>query len=375
VPDLENSKLKVLEYLSEGKMKKRSIFVAIVIIMIVVSCSKKAAISEQKQLVLTKLYTVEGYPEGADSTRAFSLDRTRVDEKGNIFILDEKSGSIKVFDSSGSFLNTISKRGLGPEEIENMTSFYMHKDTLFVIDNRIKIKKFRMNGDLISQSVIESDIISYPFKVCVLNDTLLLVNINTFKRTEKSVEISKEMALFNKSFRNKKILYSYITDINELHKSVFEEPVFTFDDKNIYLSTRSKSEYKIKAFSYQGDLVKTVNQNYIKTKFPKEELDYLKQKYKDDPNFDFYYDYKIAVNDLFTDKYGNIWVQRIAGMTGESMQLSFDILSSDKILTNLKIDREGDPEEQNEMEFHISEHFYIVDHSNNLIEVYDYKIE
>jgi len=358
-------------------MKIFIIIVLTAILSMLLNCQKKTAIPEQKQVVLSKLYTIEGYPDEADSSRVFSLiyNGTRFDEKGNVFVFDEKSGSIRIFDKSGSFLTAVSGIGLGPDEIENLTTFYTQKDTIFVIDNRIKLKRFKLTGELISNTRLNNDVISLPFTVCVLNDTLLAVNLNTFKRTQETVEISKELALFDKNLKDKKTIYSYKTNINNIQKSVFEEPVFTFDRSYIYQSTKSKSEYKIKVFSYDGQPVKIIHQNYSKTKYTVAEMDYFRQKYKDDPDFNLYYDYRIAVNDLFTDKYGNIWVQRNSGLTGESIEITFDILKEENIITKLKMKLHGGLDEHKETEFFINDRFYIVDHTNNLIEVYDYKIE
>ena len=125
----------------------KRIFVLLSLLTLLISCTKKEKVEELKTVKLTKLYTIEGYPDGADSTRAFTLawNGTEVDKAGNVFVRDDKSGSIRVFDNKGKFKNNITNTGMGPEEIEFFNTFYFEKDTLCVFDNRIKLKRFLKN--------------------------------------------------------------------------------------------------------------------------------------------------------------------------------------------------------------------------------------
>ncbi|MBN2789902.1 MAG: 6-bladed beta-propeller [Candidatus Delongbacteria bacterium] len=206
-------------------------------VLLAVGCTKKETDIPQKTVKLTKLYTIEGYPEGADTTRTFTLtwNATKVDNEGNVFIRDEKSGSIRVFDKNGKFKNNISITGMGPEEIEFFNTFYFENDTLCILDNLIKIKKFLKNGAYISTKIIEFDEITRPQEIYELNDSTLIMEMTTFKREESSLLWGQILSIVNKDMKTKKIIYkSYLDYPKEGKQILFKKPIFAYNDSSIF---------------------------------------------------------------------------------------------------------------------------------------------
>lgn len=343
--------------------------------LIIFSCANKESVSELKQVVLTKLYTIEGYPEGADSVRTFLLDYsgTKADDKGNLYVRDKKSGSFKVFDKSGKFLSIISKKGVGPEEIQYFDSFLIEKDTMVIFDNKINLKKFNKNGEFISANTLKQPNLRLFENILPLNDSTMIGISSAYRKCENGLEIDVELVLADRQFNIFKTLESNLNEKTNLDRVFFDEPVFTFNKENIFVSKRSKSEYMIKIYSVNGDYLSTINLNYARVKYSQSEREKIRKiDYLTPEESKVIYDYKPVMYGMQTDKYGNIWVIRSTGIFGSD--IDFDIISEDKIIANLLI-KSDNSSENPEKYFIIKEYFYIIDYENNLIEVYDYEIE
>ncbi|MBN2858186.1 MAG: 6-bladed beta-propeller [Candidatus Delongbacteria bacterium] len=356
-------------------MKIIKCLVVLSALLLVVSCTNENQTIPQKKVTLTKLYTIEGFPEGADSVETFLLDYsgTKADEKGNLIIRDKKSGSFKVFDRSGKFVSGVSKKGVGPEEIQNFSSFLIEKDTIVVFDNRVNVKKFNKNGDFVSATTLKMADVRLFEKMTPLNDSTMIGISSVYGKVDNGVQIDVELVLSDRQFNIFKTIDSNLNEKSSLDRVFFDEPVFTFSKENIFVSRRSKSEYKIKIYSFNGDYLRTINMNYARTKYNRHEIEMInKLDYLTPEESKVIYDYKPALYGMQTDKYGNIWVIRSTGIFGSD--LNFDIMSEDKIIADMTI-KNGDTGDSSGKDVIIKEYFYLVDYDNNLIEVYDYKIE
>jgi hypothetical protein len=350
-------------------------FMVVSLLLIIFSCTKDKQDILQKKVTLTKLHTIEGFPEGEESARTFMLDHneTAADEKGNLIIRDKESGSLKVFDKSGKFVSSVSKKGVGPEEIQNISSFLIEKDTIVVFDNRVNLKKFNKNGDFVSATTLKMADVRLFENMTPLNDSTMIGISSVSRKVNNGVEIDVELVLSDRHFNIFKTLDSNLNEKINLDKVFFDEPVFTFSKENIFVSRRSKSEYKIKIYSIYGDYLRTIKMNYARTKYNRHEMEKIsKLDYLAPEELKSVYDYKPALYGIQTDKYGNLWIIKSKGSFGSD--LNFDIISDGKPITSITI-KNDDPAGNSEKDFIIKEYFYIIDHDENLIEVYDYKIE
>ena len=342
--------------------------------LFVLSCAKDNQDIPQKKVTLTKLYTIEGFPEGADSVETFTVGYSlQIDKNGYLYILDEKSGSIKVFDNKGDFSSNISKRGMGPDELENGDTFYIHNDTVFVFDNRVKIKKFFKGGEYISTKVLAPELMFVPLSFSVLNDSTLIGRVNTYKRTDENVEISLELAIFDKEFNKIEVLAEpKIKYPTEFYKIESAHTLHSYNDEYIFTAQMSKSEYKIKMFSHRGEFKGNIVQNYAKKRYTESEMQRIKDFVPEtSDHFDYYFDYKPAVFEISNDKKGRLWVQRSNGIYGSD--IVYDIFENGDKTTEFIYKNDGSKEFEKSV--YLKDRLYIVDHSNNLIEVYEYKIE
>ncbi|MDA3884493.1 MAG: 6-bladed beta-propeller [Candidatus Delongbacteria bacterium] len=352
----------------------KRIIILLSILTLLISCStEKNGKQELKTVKLTKLHTIEGYPEGADSTRTFSLwwKGVKVDDEGNVFIRDKKSGSIRVFDNKGRFKNNITAEGMGPEEVEIMSGYYLDKDTVCIIDNRIKLKKFLKNGQYLSYKVIEYDEISSPIDIQELNDSTLVVRVIFGKTIDDVRMVGQSLDIYNKSFvKINRIYESFIDYLNESDKLFFTEPIFAFNDSSIFLTTRNKSEYKVGIYSHQGKLVGNIRKNYFKKRFTEDELDKIFGKDNRPENYKNIYEYKIAIYEMMCDKYGYLWTLTDGYAYGDMV---YDIFDNDRLIAKFILERSD--EKKVTRSIVLKDKFFLIDYDNGLIEVYDYEFE
>jgi hypothetical protein len=354
-------------------MKVLRYLVILSAILLAVGCAKEE-VKEEKQVKINKLYTIEGFPEGADSTRTFSFtwNGTKIDNAGNVFVRDVKSGSIRVFDNEGNFKNNITNTGMGPEEIETFNVFYFDKDTLCILDSRIKLKKFLKDGKYMSSKILKFEDITLPAEIYELNDSTLIMRLTTYKKVENGILLGQILSLNDKSLNRRKVIYeSYLNYPKEGKQILLKEPIFAFNENSVYVTTRNKSEYKVDVFSNTGNFRSKINKNYTRTKFSQKELDMLVADGLNSEELDEIYDFKLSIFDLSTDKFGNLWVQRASGYFGDD--IAYDIIKDDQIIAQFKI--ENTEETKTEMKIITDKYLYILDYSNDTIEVYGYEFE
>ena len=355
-------------------MKVLKYLVILSVVLFVVSCAKDNQNLPIKKVTLTKLHTIEGFPEGTDSVETFTVGYSlQIDESGYLYIHDERSGSIKVFDDQGNFFSSISKKGLGPEELEHFDTFFFKKDTVCVFDNRVKLKKFLKTGEYISIQMLNPELLFIPLSFSVVNDSTLLGRVNNFKRTAESAEICCELAIFDNKFNKNAVLAGPIVKFpDDAYTLEYVNPLSALNSENIFVAEMSKSEYAINVYSHSGEYLRTIRQNYAKKRYSESEMQRIKEFVPEtSDHFDYYFDYKPAVFEISSDKKSRLWVQRSNGIYGSD--IVYDIFENGDKIADFVYKNDGSKEFEKAV--YLKDRLYIVDHSNNLIEVCDYKIE
>jgi hypothetical protein len=89
-----------------------------------------------------------GRENDPDKSMIFAIRSVQVDAAGNIYVLDDKIGLVKVYDPDGRHLRTIGKKGQGPGELQNPSVMTMtldgHLCFLDISNNRVSI--FSLEG-------------------------------------------------------------------------------------------------------------------------------------------------------------------------------------------------------------------------------------
>lgn len=138
---------------------KRIVFI---LTMFVCSCSEKVASDQElvtieidlDQSVEGKLsdhfekpeYIILDYPDSNPVINLYNV----VFRDGLIFIRDNRSHNLFVFDEEGQVVNTINANGMGPGEYIQMDDFQVTEDRIFIQDTHLqKQLEFDRNGEFI----------------------------------------------------------------------------------------------------------------------------------------------------------------------------------------------------------------------------------
>ena len=120
-------------------------FIVLAFILLPTACRQtksewKGSIEEKNGMVIVKnpdeplykdpIFTLEeelsiGGAEEREEYIFMEMSRTAIDDDGNIYILDRRGAQIKVFDSRGTYLRAIGKRGQGPGEFQNPIEMFI----------------------------------------------------------------------------------------------------------------------------------------------------------------------------------------------------------------------------------------------------------
>ena len=287
----------------------------LILVLMISGCVQKSSEEDLKTVKLTKLYTIEGHSENAESESEFMLGWRYlfdflVDDDGYCYIVDEKTGSIRVFDKAGKFYSSISGKGMGPEEIESLETIYAVNDTLFVLDNRVRLKKFLRSGEYAGVKMLSPEKVSVFNSVYALNDTTMLAEYETFARTEVDIEINYLLSLLDKELRERKNIARKTNFFSKSYMRDLLEPVFAFSDSEIFVSYRSKSDYRIDVYSHEGDHLRTIKNNYIRVKYSNQEMKIIRKFEQDNKKITTYRAYDVRKDVCYRKNVGNTFMVR-----------------------------------------------------------------
>ncbi len=103
-------------------------------------------------LELTEDLVITGN-EGIEEQMFQSINTLDVDKEGNMYILDEQAGNIKVFDRNGDFVMTIGRKGQGPGEFGMPISLILTKQGIIIVNDmgQRKIQYFDRDGNYLKE--------------------------------------------------------------------------------------------------------------------------------------------------------------------------------------------------------------------------------
>lgn len=131
------------------------------------------------------------------------------DRYGNIYILDYKASSVKIFNKEGDFIRKLFKRGKGPEELTNpyrikINGFNNH---MFILqDYGYSIKEFDTNGKFVKIYYLPEQV--YNYFEFLSEKKIIFVSSETVKKTKynfkilnlKTLKIERQFAKINYDF-------------------------------------------------------------------------------------------------------------------------------------------------------------------------------
>jgi hypothetical protein len=102
------------------------------------------------KLVLEEDLTIGEKEKGSDYV--FEAIRTiRTDDDGNIYVLDGKAATIKVFDKNGKYIKSIGRRGEGPGEFQSPGGMRIISGKEIIVSSIGRLSFFTLRGDFLRQ--------------------------------------------------------------------------------------------------------------------------------------------------------------------------------------------------------------------------------
>ncbi len=254
--------------------RKKIVFVigiyAILIVLVRAEVILNRSIKKIIRIKLNKKMKIKGAGRGYYLKLPVSI---RVDDDGNIYILDGSSGGwrfyeILKFGKNGRFQKRIVRRGQGPGEAVDINNFFIKRKKIYIYDlNMEKMIIKNLNGNLIREFRIKKTelklrrrlLISF---VSVYNDKFLFrLNLTNF--TTKKTSIIYENNFFcvyrNKEWKINKVNFlKSIYFIRGTNGVIGIIPIgnLNFDVfKNKYIFINNTSEYSVKLYDMENDKI------------------------------------------------------------------------------------------------------------------------
>lgn len=199
----------------------------------------------------------------------------RIAQNGNLFVQDKEH--LLQFDSEGTYIRDLFKKGQGPGEIEDYFRYSIHQDEICIYDNlAIKVIYFDIEGNFIHQVKFEHGPYG-SFYGALGNWYIFLKNIIpplsefnnklydtkiAIKLVSKDGEIEKDNHVFSKKD---------FLDSNGRMISL-EQRIYVLSENNDVLYVSHPNEYLIEALDLEkGQILRRFSRNYPRIKHVKQE--------------------------------------------------------------------------------------------------------
>ena len=384
---------------------KKIIAILILSMIILTSCGKKEGQMEEKivngvthyinsniptdknaNLELKKLFSFSSEAQidtNANFKRPISLT---VDKMNNIYILDVTTMSVKKFNNNGKFIKSIGRSGQGPGEFFWPTLMMIDNDTLKVGSaGSNKLSKFDLDGNFYYEKFLNMTGIRNPE---FSRDGKRLVSnfIHVIQKEGQQNDIDFTLSIIDTdSIKEKYSLNSKIVSMKDMMEGNLDlnDMVIPFcpGDDYVYVSENSDSQYRIFAYDYTGDKKFEIRKKYIKIRYEATE----KKKYSENVKKASlnrsqemtFGNYKKAISNLHTDKYGRLLVIPNVDRKSDPEGVYIDIFKKGKFLN--RVDYPIQDKESSGVlsmlttnEYFLNDRLYVVDLEELRVDVYDY---
>lgn len=184
----------------------------------------------------------------------------RTDTFGRIYIADQASLNIKIFDENGTFLKNIAGRGRGPGELQNIELMDFNSEGNIIVMDRGKLKYIVIdtNGEEIAAYDYNLTNQFYPTKIFYLDDQILSLFFS-LSSSDETPELEREaFHVYTTDFQRK--IYSFfpignvgIHDMLHYAFNGLHRGSFTID--------KNKNAFYYSPGTYTGELYKFIKTN------------------------------------------------------------------------------------------------------------------
>lgn len=274
-----------------------------------------------KKLVISprKIFEIRGTgTDIKDKARKFEWPRSLdIDSKGNIFILDTQSASIKKFSQDGTFITTFGRKGSGPDEMSYPPYIVILNDIVYAADPyEIRILKFDTVGKFLGHIKLERRIPNFVQRVN--NDKIIGYMSHNIPEEGKRDSFTSffNLHLMNNQFESIAVLNEYKKVLTPGKNDFIDRYTsYAIGTDKIYVAEISETRYRINVFDFNGKQLYAIEKEYNVTKFTSGELEELNTTFKQ-----FYKRFQIpsvipfnavnkkAINGIYCDKEGRLLV-------------------------------------------------------------------
>lgn len=309
----------------------RRTITAILASLWVISCSESVP-ADQTDVQITGPDTITVSPSDTigilmgDSNYVFgTISDAVLLDGGNIAVLDEASGSARLYSPEGEFISQFTRRGSGPGEVVMPGGIVRLSDnSIAVLDHASGIHRFSSTGEFL-ELMTDFQGQDVPQWAWGVDDLGLVGAVTSVEPVDDALMVHFIIARWD-SAREQSVEYfrnSFPFDPQRmddfLRNSFFSASFAAASDGMVYIARTSSSEYRIEIFNPDGTLYGTVERSMPRVeKSPAEIVDetamvtaILKERgvpedhimYQPDP-----YRWMIQPQGLGADGQGRIWV-------------------------------------------------------------------
>jgi len=189
------------------------------------------------------------------------IEHITVDREGRIYVLDRDEGHVLVFDADGGYMRTISRKGQGPEELNNPYFIYIADGELMVLQFE-RISFFSPNGE-------------FRRTIPTARERLRRVRMNS-----RGGFVATSMLFDSESIALQLKLYDFrcspIRTIKEIPidrtRRIFAPAMYMTVMEDDFIVFGYSADYELQVFSPEGNPVRRITRKYRPVEITREEI-------------------------------------------------------------------------------------------------------
>ena len=321
-----------------------------------------------------KKFTLNSDTNDVNYLSFFDIDVVGLDSEENIYIADFAVPRVNKYDKNGKFVTSFVKQGSGPGEVDKIIFICVKNNTIYIGDQGTQsVSIFNTSGEFLHKIRPEG----YRYSVLPLDKNKFLCTILSIDEIDAKEPYRKELTILNNSFEPLKTLNRMNYSPEESRLPDMWDYVYATEDK-IYVGVNDKIFYKVNVFDHNGNLIEVVNKNYAAISFSDQEYDKMDKYVKKlgEPRLNKNrFNKKRAVVGVYNDKNGNLIVQPAVDTSiANTERIVFDFFK-DNVYMNSSFLKTDKPYYQ--CDFNIFLKFYgnrimVIDSDKNTVDVFEY---
>ncbi|WP_276130742.1 6-bladed beta-propeller [Balneola vulgaris] len=149
--------------------------------------------------------------------------------EGDIYVADERQGSVLVFDKEGSYIKSIGNKGRGPGEFSKISEMaILPNDEVLVFDFfQRRFTTFSNKGEVLETKVLPKDVYMYPDYLMYMGENKILSYNRLMEGVRKQIPPEKDFLMHEVSLNDFKVVQSFVPiihtiDVNKDFERYFE---------------------------------------------------------------------------------------------------------------------------------------------------------